>query len=589
LFVEELTRAVVDGDGEKTREQVPATLHDSLLARLDRLGRGREVVGVAAVIGREFAASQVQRIAGLDADALGGWLTMLVGSGVIRPASESGPGTYRFKHALVRDAAYQSLLLTDRRRLHQAVADDLRAYRPAAGEAEPEVLARHYGEAGQFEAAARFWRRAARRAEGRGSLPEAVECAQAAISMLERLPASAERDERELSLLLRLGFMLYQRFGGGDERIGHILERTRKMASGNPGAQAFVLGLAATVFHDRAEHEQNVDVTSELIALAEDAGDPYWKMAAYAAAATPRLELGRVSEAEAVLDRFLEHYRPEMHVDAMTDPAINGHTERAWVRWHRGQPDLAIAGLEELIASLPESALRYARAHLAIVMAMLRVLRREPDEARRHALVAASFADEHSLDHIDCHAQFILGWEAATRGEGDSAVDMVSSALDRHRALGIRSGRERGLTMLALACQAAGRVADARAALHEGQALALETGARREAPELWRIEAELALADGLPDRAVALAGQAATMARDSESLGYELRALTTLAQLQPNATTVRDELSAVYAAFRDGHTTADLRDAALALGLQQPNGWPGVTLDAPGVKDQRST
>jgi class 3 adenylate cyclase len=569
LFVEELTRAVVEGDDDQQPAAVPASLHDSLLARLDRLGRGRDLVGVASVIGREFTVGALQRISGLDDHALDPWLTMLCAAGVLVPVADHDERAYRFTHALLRDAAYSALLLADRRRLHRAAADDVLAHDPERADTDPELLARHYSDAGALTDAIRFWRRASRRAEQHGSMVEAASALDQALAALDQLPETPERDADELRMRIRLGFLLYSGLGGSDERIGAIFERSAELATraGDAGNRMIALSLAAAHFHDRGDHHRNLGITSELIELAETTNDDFWMMTAYACAATPRLELGRVTEAEGLLTRALALLRPEWHQasGSAVDPAMNAKTEYAWVLWHRGRPDAALTGLEVMRAALPRSALIYAEAHLAVVMAVLHFLRHEPEAAGRHALVADELAREHRLDQVGCHAQFVLGWELATRGDAAAGIEMITAAVDRHAALDLHNGRERGLVMLALACRMAGKDADARAALHEGQARVRETGSRRESPDLWRIEAELVAADGDRAEAIALAKEAVRMAMESESLSYELRARMTLSRLDPSERALA-ELERVYRQFGDGFTTVDLVDAAALLG-----------------------
>jgi predicted ATPase len=199
LFVEELTRAVLDsGNARLTGREIPVTLHDSLMARLDRLGSAKEVIQVGAVIGGEFSYELLHAVHPIADDDLQRALRTVADAELIYVRGIAPDATYQFKHALIRDAAYEALLRSRRKDLHRLVARTINEKFRALKEAQPEVLARHWTEAGEIEPAIAEWSRAGKVAQARTAFCEALESYQQALALLNLLPESSERDLREL-------------------------------------------------------------------------------------------------------------------------------------------------------------------------------------------------------------------------------------------------------------------------------------------------------------------------------------------------------------------------------------------------------
>ncbi len=195
LFVEELTRAVLEsGDAKLTGREIPATLHDSLMARLDRLGPAKEVIQVGAVIGSEFSYDMLHAVYPIAEADLQGALRKLTDAELLYVRGIAPEASYLFKHALIRDAAYEALLKSRRKELHRQVAHTIDERFTAFGESHPEVLARHWTEAGETEPAIAAWSRAGKSAEARNAFKEALESCQQALALLNTLPESSERD-----------------------------------------------------------------------------------------------------------------------------------------------------------------------------------------------------------------------------------------------------------------------------------------------------------------------------------------------------------------------------------------------------------
>jgi predicted ATPase len=209
LFVEELTRAVLESaDAKLTGREIPATLHDSLMARLDRLGPAKEVAQVAAVIGREFSYELLHAVHLIAEEDLQRALRSLTDAELLYVRGIAPDTTYQFKHALIQDAAYEALLKSRRKELHLLVARTIDEKFPALKEAHPEVLARHWTEAGQAEPAIAEWSRAGKRATDRHAYREAEQNYRAALAALSMLPESSDRDTGELTLQVALGVVM---------------------------------------------------------------------------------------------------------------------------------------------------------------------------------------------------------------------------------------------------------------------------------------------------------------------------------------------------------------------------------------------
>ena len=205
LFVEELTRAVLErGDAKPTAHEIPATLHDSLMARLDRLGRAKEVAQIASVIGREFSYELLHAVSPMPEDDLQSALAKLGDAELIYAHGIPPEATYTFKHALIQDAAYEALLKSRRRELHRHVAVAMTEKFRAMAETQLEVVARHWTDAGETEPAIAAWRKAGARAVERRAYREAEQHYRQALAVLQTLPESSERDSRELALLLEV-------------------------------------------------------------------------------------------------------------------------------------------------------------------------------------------------------------------------------------------------------------------------------------------------------------------------------------------------------------------------------------------------
>jgi len=249
LFVEELTRAVLErGESKLTAREIPVTLHDSLMARLDRLGPAKEVLQVAAVIGGEFSYDLLHAVHAIGEEELQLALSSLTDAELLYVRGIPPDATYQFKHALIRDAAYEALLKSRRRELHRLVAAKINHEFPMLKEARPEVLARHWTEAGEIQPAMDEWSRAGSTAEARNAFKEALESYQQAVSLCNQLMESDGRYQRELVLRQSVVRMLWVTRGYATVEAVEATDRAAAVAKKSGAIAQLVLWLVVRGF-----------------------------------------------------------------------------------------------------------------------------------------------------------------------------------------------------------------------------------------------------------------------------------------------------------------------------------------------------
>jgi class 3 adenylate cyclase/tetratricopeptide (TPR) repeat protein len=277
LFVEELTRAVLDsGSAKLAGRQIPVTLHDSLMARLDRLGPAKEVIQIGGVIGNEFSYELLHAVHPVGAEALQSALRSATDAGLVYVRGIAPDATYQFKHALIRDAAYEALLRSRRKELHGQVARTIDEKFPLLKEAHPEVVARHWTEAGETAQAIGEWTRAGKAAESRHAFKEAQQSYEQALALLSLLPDSAERDGRELDLRQSIIWIL--RITSGSSSPESVDARTRAIAlaekSGKLSQLVSLMQASGNAALNAGDFESATMLANQALELAEREGDP---------------------------------------------------------------------------------------------------------------------------------------------------------------------------------------------------------------------------------------------------------------------------------------------------------------------------
>jgi class 3 adenylate cyclase/predicted ATPase len=585
LFVEELTKTVLEsglltetGDryeltGSLPPLAIPTTLHDSLMARLDRLAPVKEVAQIGAVIGREFSHELLAAVSPLSDDKLGEALDQLVTSELVFRRGAPPEATYAFKHALVQDAAYQSLLKSKRQQLHARIAEVLEECFLDVGETGPEVLARHLTDAGLVERAIPYWRRAGELAAARSANVEATAHLSKGLELIGKLPNSAEQLDQELAFRLAIGGPLTATHGYPASEVERTYSRAWALCDQlGRSAELFPVLRGLWNYHlVRGELQQAHDLSSRLVALAEEQREPLRRALARRVLGSTLFFLGRFTDAMAALD---EGIAIDDGIAAWEDPAhLLLYTERAGVvcrlysalaLWFLGFPDRALESAEAALALgwrvAHANSLAFALSDAAVVHSF----RREFDAARRQAEEAIAIASEHRLPQWLAFASICRSFALVGLGQRTEGIAQLQTGLADWNGTGARVLDTQWLGFTAEACAQAGRFDDALAALDRATATAAATGECYYQAELHRLRGAVLAETGDAAEAASWLEQAIDMARGQQAKSLELRAATSLARLwrdQGRRAQAHDLLAPVYGWFTEGFDTADLKDA----------------------------
>ncbi|MGH6895461.1 MAG: AAA family ATPase [Geminicoccaceae bacterium] len=587
LFVEELTKTVLESgllDDRGDRFEltsplpplaIPATLQDSLMARLDRLAPVKEVAQIGAVIGREFSYWLLAALSPLDATALQEALSHLVGAELVFRRGTIPDAIYSFKHAFVQDAAYASLLKSKRQQLHAEVAGALRERFPELADSQPEILAHHLTEAGVTGEAIGYWQRAGHRAAERSANAEAAAHFRRGVELLRAFPETAERHEQELDLLTMLGSMVITTKGHGHPEVEDVYTRARELChrAGDASHLAPVLqGLR--IYHIlRAELVSAREAAQDLLALGESTREAAYLVEGHRAKGVVHFYAGEFELALDHLERGFALYDIQAHAPhnlRYEDDA--GETCLAYAArtlWTLGYPDQALERSGQAIALAQETSHAASIAEAMTWRSEIALFRRDIPDARERAAAALALATEHGLPLWIGMATVMHGWAVAEQGRSAQGIADIRIGLSTLERAGDNLFRPYYLTLLAGALGQAGQVDEGLVALDEALESYRECGVPYWNSELQRLRGELLLAkDGANAAAEGCFHRAIETAQAQSARSLQLRAATSLARLwrdQDKRATARDLLAPVYAWFTEGFDTQDLKDAKALL------------------------
>jgi hypothetical protein len=411
LFVEELTKAIlesghlkdVDGHYELTRALstlvIPTTLQDSLMARLDRLVSAKGIAQLAAVIGRQFSYELLQAVSQLDTMTLRRELGRLVEAELVYQRGLPPQSTYMFKHALIQDAAYQSLLKSTRQQYHQRIAQVLESQFTATVDQQPELLAHHYTEAGLNAQAVGYWQHAGHSAIQRSAHVEAINHLSAGLALLQTLPETQERTQREVDLLITLGASLRATQGTGALEVGETYSRARQLCQhlDNPHQLFPVLRGLQGYYHNHAEYQTAHALGEQLLTLAQQAQDPAILVAAHSALGTTLFFMGAIAAAHIHFVQGIAFYDLQHCASALLywdDSGVPCQNRAAWALWYLGYSDQGLARTQEAVTRAQQSAHPFSLAFALDSAAMFYQFRREVSAVQEYAEAALSVAQE---------------------------------------------------------------------------------------------------------------------------------------------------------------------------------------------------
>jgi predicted ATPase len=595
LFVEEMTKAVLEADDEKAQKQtiaafpapglaVPASLHASLMARLDRLGPAMLTAQIGAAIGREFSHALLAAVIQEPEAVLSGSLDRLIQAGLLFRQGVPPHATYFFKHALVRDVAYGTLLREPRRALHARIAEAFERQFAEIAESQPEVLARHYAEAGLIENAVRQWGKAGQRSLERSALIEAAVQLRRALAQIAILPATPTLRREEIRLQVALINALVHVNGfasaetkGAVERAHLLIEQAE--AHGEPPEDPLVLFsiiYAAMVpsfvtFNGDALRE----AVAQVLALAEKQGQTASLTIAHRTTGVCLLCTGDLRQGRAHLDRAIAVYDPVAHPPLATrfgqDSRVAALSYRAIALWLLGYPYAAIADANEALCDAREIGHAATLIYALSLTSFSHLLCGNYATANAQLGEAVALAEEKGALFWKTTATVLGGCVSAATGNASDAVDIISSAVTAFRSTGATVWMPSYLSYLASAYAELGRFEDAWRCTDEALAI---IGTSKETwleAEINRVAGEIALRSPHrhPEKAEAYFKRALTVARMQQATSLELRAAISMARLLRNRDkrhAARTLLLPVYKWFSEGFDTVDLNDAKALLG-----------------------
>ena len=590
LFVEEMTKAVLEAEGESEVQRtaavvpspalaVPASLHASLMARLDRLGSAKEVAQIGAAIGREFSHALLAAVVRRPEAELTSALERLTAAGLLFRQGVPPHATYLFKHALVRDAAYGTLLREPRRSLHACIAEALESQFADIAENQPELLARHCTEAGLIEKAAGLWSKAGQRSLARSALVEATEQLTRALGQIATLPATPALRREQIKLQVALANALMHVKGYAAPESKAAIERARLFI-----AQAEALGetpedplvlfsvLYAVWGTNLLAFNGNVvrDLAGQFMALAEQQGATAPLMIGHRIVGTSLLHTGDFAKARGHYDQGIALYDPAEHRSlAMRfgqDSGVGLLGFRSWILWFLGYPQAAQADAEHALKNAREIGHAGTLMYALGVTTLTRILCGNYVAASLQAEELVSLADEKGSLYWKANAMLQRGCLLALTGEAADAVQVITSAHTAWRSTGSAMYEPMWLSYLATAYAVLGRFDEAWHYIGEAIAAVAITKEAIVEADINRIAGEIALMSPEPDAAKAEAyfERALAVACAQQAKSWELRASVSLARLrrdQGRRNEARDLLAPVYHWFTEGFDTRDLKEA----------------------------
>ena len=592
LFVEEMTKAVLEAESEYAAAHtaaavpppgltVPASLHASLMARLDRLGPAKEVAQIGAAIGRGFSHAVLAAVAPMPNAALASALDRLIAAGLMFRQGAPPHANYLFKHALVQDAAYGTLLREARRALHARIAGTLENQFTELAENQPEVLARHCTDAGLIEKAAVLWGKAGQRSVARSAPVEAAEQLSRALGQFATLPATPATRREEIKIQVALINALYHIKGGAAPETKAATERARLLieqaeALGEPLEDPLLLFTVLYSFVTASYFAFNGDLMRELAAQflmhAEKQSAKFPLVMGYRLTGIALLCTGDMVQGRAYSERALALYDISEHRPLAArfgqDARVAALSYRSLALWMLGYPDVALADTEDALQSAREighiPTLMYALLHASITHVYCGNYATTCAEADE----LTALADNVGSSLWKAAGGMFEGWVLSLTGKAAKAAEVIFSDIRALEFGGATLWAPSHLSYLGLAYARVRQFDHARRSIRD----ALETMERTKETwceaEVHRLAGEIELKSGAAAKAATCFERALEVARAQQARSWELRAATSLARLwrdQGRRAEAHDLLAPVYGWFTEGFDTLDLKEAKALL------------------------
>jgi predicted ATPase len=589
FFIEEMVQALFDegalvrnGAVKVTRSlsqlRLPPTVQGILAARIDRLSaEQKELLQTLAVIGREAPLGLIRKMTAAPEAHVERMLAELCAAEFVYEQPALGDTEYVFKHALTQEVAYNSLLIERRKLLHERAGHALESMFTEQLDDHLGQLAHHYRYSDNIDKAVEYLGRAGQQAMQRSAHADAISNLTAAIDLLQKLPDSPERIQRELLLQLALGPALIAPVGWAAPEVERSYTRARELCErlGDPPELFHVLFGLWTMHFLRDELHAAYELSQQLLQRAQTAHEPLLLVFAHEALGDTSYQLGELLVAKEHFEMAIslydrEHHRPLALSFTGLDSEVQCLSYAAFTAWALGYPDQALDQGNAAVALAQGMSHPYSLGFAGHLLGFLHHYRREGREAQAHAEAVIALSADHGFTGLSGMTTILLGEAMAEQGHNQEGIAQIEGTLAGLRAIGIALARPTQLTRLAQAYMESGRLDDGLRALAEALAIGEENEDRQDEPERHRVKGELLLRQ---DAANALEAQncferAIEIARKQSAKSWELRATTSLARLlvsQGRGGEARTMLADIYNWFTEGFDTADLTDAQALL------------------------
>jgi class 3 adenylate cyclase/predicted ATPase len=582
LFVEELTKSVLESgvlreemdryvlDRKLTPFAIPTTLQDSLMARIDHLASARLVAQIGAAIGREFSYALLRAVAPFSEGELEAALGRLVASGLVFQRGAPPNAVYSFKHALVQDTAHDSLLRSSRQRLHAQIAKALETHFPELMDGQPELIARHYAEAGLIERSAAYWGRAGQKSAARSAMAEAAAQLQKALDQLELLPKTPERQRQELEFYSSLGAALRFVKGQASPEMGHAFARAKELWErlGSPSEFLHIPYGQSRHHAFRGESDLAQRLDEDLLRLSRRRNDTAGMVLGHDCSGRDLLLAGRFAPSRSHFEQVLALYDPISHGTLVNQtgsyPHVISQGYLAIALLCLGFPDRALAQSNAAVAEARK--LGHPPTLTVSLSTDSRLLSLAGDFAtldeRAGQLIAVATEQDFPLYRM--LGTIYRGWSKVNTGDLLAGISLLRSGSSAYSGTGAKTRTPYHLALLARACEIAGQVEESLYLLDDALQVAERIGECWFTSELYRHKGRLMLQQRNSEAAEDLYRQAAAIAKQQEAKLWELRAAVGLARFrrdQERRTEARDHLASVYGWFSEGFDTQDLKTA----------------------------
>jgi class 3 adenylate cyclase/tetratricopeptide (TPR) repeat protein len=586
LFVEELTKSVVEsglvtdaGDrftvtGPVPWLKIPTTLHGSLLSRLDHLAGTREVAQIGAALGKQFSHELISAVAGMPQQHLDDALAHLARADLIIRRGTAPDVEYTFKHALVQDTAYSTLLRSRRQQLHGRIATTLESRFPEIVTAHPELVAQHYAEAGMPDKSVGYLLKAGQQAIARSAMTEAVAQLQQGLSLLASLPDSPWHRRQELELLLALGRALFAAKGWAARAVGETYARAGILAEQLDRSDCLIPLLCGRwAFHlVRSELRLALSLTERIERIGKAQDDVALRLLGHLGHGVTRFHLGEFAAARALLEQCHGLNDPAHRAVCAAVMAEDPHARMlaylAWTLTYLGYIDQGRSRINDALTEARRLRHAYPLGLLLALAAVIESATGSPHEAKQRAEETVALANEHGFPLHLALGNVHLGGALTALGQAPKGLTLITDGLAMYRATGAVLHTPWMLIRVAEGHVRLGQPIEGLECFAEAAQVIETTDERREEAELHRVRGDLLNATG--DRAAAeqCYHQALAVARRQSAKLFELRAATSLARLwrdQGKRHEARDLLAPVYGWFTEGFDTPVLKDAKASL------------------------